>query len=50
MPFKSEAQRRLMWALHPEIAKRWAKKQHGTKDQPQHVPPSLSTHSTYKGK
>lgn len=24
MPFKSEAQRRLMWAKHPDIAKRWS--------------------------
>lgn len=24
MPFQSEGQRRLMWALHPAIAKRWA--------------------------
>jgi hypothetical protein len=24
-PFKSEAQRRLLWAKHPEIAKRWEK-------------------------
>jgi hypothetical protein len=24
MPFKSEAQRRFMWAKHPEIAKKWA--------------------------
>lgn len=24
MPFKSEKQRRLLWAKHPEIAKRWA--------------------------
>jgi len=23
MPFKSEAQRRLMYAKHPSIAKRW---------------------------
>jgi len=23
MPFKSEAQRRFMYARHPEIAKRW---------------------------
>ncbi len=31
MPFASERQRRLMWAIHPEIAKRWeaeAKKRH----------------------
>jgi len=24
MPFKSEKQRRFMWAKHPQIAKRWA--------------------------
>lgn len=24
MPFKSEAQRRYMWAQHPEIAEAWA--------------------------
>lgn len=24
MPFKSEKQRRFMWAKHPEIAQRWA--------------------------
>lgn len=26
MPFKSEAQRRYMWAKHPGIAKKWSKK------------------------
>tara|TARA_R100001086_G_scaffold163959_1_gene88492 strand:+ start:529 stop:684 length:156 start_codon:yes stop_codon:yes gene_type:complete len=26
MPFKSEKQRRYMWAKEPEIAKRWTKK------------------------
>jgi len=26
MPFKSKAQQRFMFARHPEIAKRWAKK------------------------
>jgi len=31
MPFKSEAQRRYMWANHPDIARRWAKK-YGTPD------------------
>lgn len=25
MPFKSEAQRRFMYAKHPKIAKRWSK-------------------------
>lgn len=29
MPFKSEAQQKYMFANHPEIAKKWAKK-HGT--------------------
>lgn len=32
MPFKSEKQRRYMWAKHPEIAARWAKK-YGSKAQ-----------------
>jgi len=26
MPFKSERQRRFLWARHPEIAKKWTKK------------------------
>lgn len=26
MPFKSENQRRYLWAKHPEIARRWSKK------------------------
>jgi hypothetical protein len=26
MPFKSEKQRKFLWARHPAIAKRWAKK------------------------
>ena len=26
MPFKSEKQRKFLWAKHPEIAKRWTKK------------------------
>ena len=30
MPFRSEEQRRFMWAKHPEIAKRWTK-EHGSK-------------------
>jgi hypothetical protein len=28
MPFRSQAQRRFMYARHPEIAKRW-RKEHG---------------------
>lgn len=34
MPFKSEAQRRFLFAQHPEIAERWAHK-YGT---PEHLP------------
>lgn len=26
MPFKSEKQRRYLWAKHPEIARRWTRK------------------------
>lgn len=37
MPFKSEAQRRFMFAKHPEIAKRWAHKYGTPKDLPEHV-------------
>lgn len=29
MPFKSEAQRRFLWAKHPDIARRWADKYGG---------------------
>jgi hypothetical protein len=33
MPFKSARQRRYLFAKHPKIAKRWAKK-YGTKPRP----------------
>lgn len=36
MPFKSDAQRRFMYAQHPSIAKRWAEKT-GKKDLPEYV-------------
>lgn len=36
MPFKSEAQRRWMYANHPEMAKRW-EKETSDKKLPQHV-------------
>lgn len=26
MPFRSEAQRRFLWAEHPDIARRWSKR------------------------
>lgn len=35
MPFRSEAQRRWMYANHPEMAKRWEKETKGKL--PQHV-------------
>jgi hypothetical protein len=30
MPFKSESQRKMMWAKHPDIAKKWAHGEHST--------------------
>lgn len=32
-PFKSKAQRKYMWAKHPEVAKKWVKK-YGSKVRP----------------
>ncbi len=34
MPFKSEAQRKFMYAKHPKIAKKWAKKYGNPKNLP----------------
>jgi hypothetical protein len=36
MPFQSKAQQRLMFAKHPEIAKRWASKYGVPKNLPEH--------------
>ena len=36
MPFKSESQRKYMWAKHPKIAKRWANKYGTSKNLPKH--------------
>lgn len=38
MPFKSEAQRRLLWAKHPEVAQRWADTYGTPKALPKHAP------------
>lgn len=37
MPFKSEAQRRFMYAKHPEIAKEFSEKTPKGKKLPEHV-------------
>lgn len=37
MPFKSDAQRRFMYAKHPRIAARWSKETPKGKDLPEHV-------------
>jgi hypothetical protein len=37
MPFKSKAQQRFMLAVHPELAKEWAKKTKDFKKLPEHV-------------
>jgi hypothetical protein len=36
MPFESEAQRRFMWAEHPDIAQRWSDKYGTGKGLPYH--------------
>lgn len=36
MPFRSEAQRRYLWAKHPEIAKKWAHEFPGKRKLPKH--------------
>lgn len=45
MPFKSEAQRRMMWAQHPEIAREWADK-YGT---PKNLPYRAAKRKRKKG-
>jgi len=37
MPFKSESQRKLMWAKHPNIAKKWADEYPNQKNLPKHA-------------
>ena len=37
MPFRSEAQRRFLFARHPDIAKRWAAEYGTPKNLPKHV-------------
>ena len=37
MPFKSDAQRRFMYAKHPEIAKRWSKEYPNQGKLPEHA-------------
>ena len=39
MPFKSKAQERMMWAKHPDIARRWADKYGSPASLPEHVKP-----------
>lgn len=36
MPFQSEAQRRFLWAKHPDVAKKWSDEYPGQKNLPQH--------------
>ncbi len=46
MPFASEAQRRLLWARHPEIAERWAHEPRArNRDLPAHVEKSADAPS-----
>lgn len=43
MPFRSSAQQRFMFALHPAIAKRWAKETPDIKDLPNKVKKKVKT-------
>jgi len=36
MPFKSNAQRKFLWAKHPEIAAKWANEYPSQKKLPEH--------------
>jgi hypothetical protein len=36
MPFQSDAQRRFMYAKHPDIAAKWSKGQHSTSGKGKH--------------
>ena len=44
MPFKSEAQRRYLWAKEPAVAKRWSKK-YGV---PKNLPKKVNLNETIK--
>ena len=45
MPFRSERQRRFLYAKHPEIAKRWTA-EHGSKPQPKKAKPKAKKKTT----
>ncbi|MFA4972111.1 MAG: hypothetical protein WC683_05825 [bacterium] len=44
MPIRSEAQRRYLWANHPEIAKRWEEHTNPNARLPEHVPKKTKQH------
>lgn len=48
MPFKSDAQRKFLWANHPEIAKRWEDETPDDKKLPKHVVKKKSKDSIMK--
>jgi hypothetical protein len=50
MPFKSEAQRKFLWAKHPEIAERWTREYPNKKKLPEHVGGFLSNLKKKKAK
>jgi hypothetical protein len=45
MPFRSEAQRRFMFARHPEIAKRWAQEYPNQGPLPRHAKHKTKHHA-----
>lgn len=49
MPFRSEAQRRFLWAKHPDIARRWAAK-YGSKPRPSEAERRVARKRHHKAK
>lgn len=50
MPFKSEQQRRFMWAKHPEIAEQWAHGRHTSGKSKAELLAALREHRKKKGR
>lgn len=50
MPFVSEAQRRFLWANHPQIAKRWAAHTPKSKKLPLHAKQAMLAYHKAKSK
>ncbi len=50
MPFRSEAQRRLLWAKHPDVARKWAHEYPNQKHLPYHKSDVNNSHNRQRKK